>query len=168
MEKITQIELMMTVAFVLYAIAILLGRNQIKWSLPRWVHISVGCSGFFLDMWATWDMEQLRKSGWEGFEGSYLLLGHTIVSTLAVVLFITMVILGIRRKIKTHRRVVWFAFAPIWFISYTSGLILVTMNDDQMLALNASNSIKSSNISIQQPVLESIEVKRASEFLRLN
>lgn len=120
-EAITQIEIMMTVAFVFYAIAITLGRYQMRRGLPRWVHISAGCTGFFLDMWATWDMEQLRESGWEGFEGSYLLLGHTIVSTLAVLLFLTMVTLGVRKKIATHRFVVWYAFAPVWFISYSSG-----------------------------------------------
>lgn len=134
MAEITKIEIMMTVAFIFYAIAIFLGRNQRKWKLPRWVHFTMGGAGFFLDMWATWDMEQLRANGQSGFEGSYLLLGHTIVSTLAVLLFLVMITLGIRRKIVAHRRVVWFAFAPVWFISYTSGIVMVSINDHQLMA----------------------------------
>lgn len=139
MAEITKIELMMTIAFVFYTLAIYLGRNQKKWGLPRWVHFSAGGTGFFLDMWATWDMEQLRATGWTGFEGSYLLLGHTIVSTLAIALFLLMVTLGYKRKIKAHRKVVLFAFAPVWFISYTSGLVMVSINDDRLMSAFTSD-----------------------------
>jgi len=139
----------MTVAFALYATAIFLGRSQRKWKLPRWVHFSTGAAGFVLDMWATWDMEQLRVNGQTGFEGSYLLLGHTIVSSLAVVLFLIMITLAISGKIAAHRMVVWYAFAPVWFISYTSGILMVSINDDQLMAKLSPDSVIEKKISEQ-------------------
>jgi len=147
MTEITRIEIMMTVAFALYATAIFLGRNQKKWNLPRWLHFSTGGAGFFLDMWATWDMEQLRANGQTGLEGSYLLLGHTIVSTLAVLLFLIMITLAIRGNIAAHRKVVWYAFAPVWFISYSSGILMVSTSDIQLMTRSSPDSVIAQKIS---------------------
>ncbi len=133
MDKITEIKLLMTLALVFYAIAITLGRNHRKWNIPRWVHFSAGFTGFILDMWATWEMERLRHAGWEGYSENWFLFGHTIVSTLAIIFFLSMVFLGARHKIKIHRFVAWYVFVPAWVLSYTSGIFLVTVTDNDLL-----------------------------------
>jgi len=129
MEDITLIELMMTSALVLYSSAIFLGTKQRAWRLPRWVHFSCGFSGFYLDMWATWKMEELRHTGWETYGSDFLLLGHTVVSTLAIIFFLSIAFLGYRRKIKHHRFTIFYLFAPAWLLSYSSGVVLVLMGD---------------------------------------
>lgn len=123
--EITQIEIIMTLALLFYAVGIILGKKHRQWGLPRWCHISAGCIGFVLDMWATWKMEALRVTGWQYANNDMLLMGHTIVSTVAILFFLSMVGLGYKGKIAVHRKVVWFAFVPSWLASYTSGIALI-------------------------------------------
>ena len=125
MITITVIKIMMTLAMVFYAIGIYLGTKQRKLNLSRWVHVSFASVGFVLDMWATYKMEMLRTEGWTGLDMPVVLWSHTIVSTLAIVLFAVMVWLGYTGRIKWHRKVVWFAFIPMWLIAYISGIYLV-------------------------------------------
>ncbi|MDH5692461.1 MAG: hypothetical protein OEZ47_05095 [Gammaproteobacteria bacterium] len=134
MEALTEIKIIMTIALVFYATAIVLGKKHRKWGVPRWCHISAGVTGFVLDMWATWMMEQLRDHSTSNFFDNWFLVGHTVVSTLAIVLFLGMITLGLTRKINIHRFVAWYAFVPVWFLSYTSGIALVSMDSNEYLA----------------------------------
>lgn len=128
MDDITEIQVMMTAALGLYSLGIFLGLKQREWKLPRPVHFGCGFSGFFLDMWATWKMEALRHAGWEVYGNDYLLLGHTIISTLAIVFFLTIAYFGIRRKIRYHRITIFYYFVPSWLLSYSSGILLVIIS----------------------------------------
>lgn len=123
--EITEIEILMTLAMLFYGVAILFGKKHRDWGFPRWVHISAGCTGFVLDMWATWKMESLRATGWAYTSSDLLLISHTIVSTVAIIFFLSMVGLGYKGKIRVHRKVAWFAFVPTWLASYTSGIALI-------------------------------------------
>ena len=130
MDEITEIQIMMTAALVLYGLGIFLGLKQRKWKLPRFVHFSCGFSGFFLDMWATWKMEELRHAGWEAYGSDLLLLGHTVISTLAILFFLSIAFFGMRRRIRYHRIVIFYYFVPAWLLSYTSGIALVILSPD--------------------------------------
>lgn len=134
MNEITEIKIMMTIALILYGTGIVLGMNQRKWRIPRWTHLSVAFSGFYLDMWATWKMEQLRHEGWESYANNLFLLGHTIVSTLAIIFFLTIVFFGVRKRIKFHRVTIFYFFVPSWLISYSSGILLMMVSPDPNLA----------------------------------
>lgn len=125
--QITEIEWLMTAALLAYAIAIFLGRQQRAWRLPRWVHFSCGFGGFGLDMYATYLMEGLRAKGWSSAGWEPLLIGHTIVSTLAIVLFTLVAVFGYRRQINVHRRLIYYGFIPVWLMSYGSGLFLIVV-----------------------------------------
>ena len=122
-ETMTGIKILMTLAMIFYAIGIYLGVKQRSLKLPRFVHISFALFGFVLDMWATMLMESLRSESWEVYPP--LLASHTVVSLLAILTFLSMFLLGIKKKIKTHRKVVWWAFMPSWLLAYATGMALV-------------------------------------------
>ncbi|MDH5228820.1 MAG: hypothetical protein OEZ58_03645 [Gammaproteobacteria bacterium] len=142
MQEITLIKIEMTMALFFYASAITLGVFHRRWGLPRWTHFSCGLIGFSLDMWATWEMEQLRHNGWNMDAGGSILFAHTWVSLLAIILFLTMFGLGVGRKIKYHRILSLYIFLPVWLFSYGSGLFLVATQDQYLVSNTSATQVK--------------------------
>lgn len=123
-----QIELAMTIALALYALAFFWTRWYYGWK----IHASFAMMGFAFDMYATYLM---AGSTWSALsEASTLLLIHFVLSVLAILMFVIQGSLGVSVKVARpfvsrmeyrvlHRRFAT-VFFRVWALSYTTGLLL--------------------------------------------
>lgn len=123
-----QIELAMTIALALYALAFFWTRWYYGWK----IHASLAMLGFVFDMYATYLM---AGQTWGVLsEASTLLKAHFIFSMLAILMFVIQGSLGVSVKLARpimksahradHRKFATKVFFPAWALSYLTGLLL--------------------------------------------
>lgn len=113
---IFQIELLMTVALVLYFVAYRMAKNKNPY------HKGVAVTGFLMDGYGTFLMFRI-KSG-SILTGMFFSDLHTILSLAAIALFFVQLTLGLRKKIRFHKRFALWVFFPTWMLSFLSGAFI--------------------------------------------
>src|ERR1035437_3707613 len=124
-----QIEVWMTVAFLFYLAAFFLARKA--WH----THIILAVCGFIADMYATWLMVGMSRSGTSFWTISHGLQFHTLMAFVAIIAFLLQAGLGLRlmstndiitcaKYWKYHTRSAKYVFLPIWVLTYGSGFAL--------------------------------------------
>ncbi len=107
------IELIMTVALVLYFVAYFVARHGKK---RRLWHIPIAITGFVFDLYGTMMMYNLDLEG----VGTVTII-HTTLTLIAISFFFVQGYLGMTRQRAKH---IFFAqkiFLPMWVISFASG-----------------------------------------------
>ena len=109
------IEIIMTVALVLYFVAYWVARKAGRY---WWAHIVVALVAFGMDAWGTyimWRMD-LPLSGW-------VPIVHTTLTLIAIALFFVQAGLGALRRRQAHILFAKWVFLPAWVISFMSGFL---------------------------------------------
>ncbi|PIP73073.1 MAG: hypothetical protein COW88_03125 [Candidatus Lloydbacteria bacterium CG22_combo_CG10-13_8_21_14_all_47_15] len=106
----------MTGALICYLAAMFLAPKTQK----HWV---CAVTGFALDMYATYLMETYGREFVSNFSHTILYL-HTALAATAIILFLTIAFLGVKRHSK-HPMLAKYIFLPVWLASYISGIILI-------------------------------------------
>jgi len=107
------IELIMTIALVLYFVAYFVARRGKQYML--W-HIPIALIAFTFDLYGTWIMFNLDLTG-----VGIVTTIHTTLTLIAISLFFIQGYLGVTKQRAKH---IFFAqkiFLPMWVISFASG-----------------------------------------------
>jgi len=112
------IELLMTIALILYFVAYFIARNKGKYFLA---HVPIALIGFIFNLYGTFIMLTTLNT----VNYTPILIIHISLTLLALSLFFIQGYLGITEQAKKHRFFAEKIFLPVWIISFLSGFLFL-------------------------------------------
>ncbi len=109
MNEIHIIELLVTIAFILYVVSFIIANRNVQ------THIKIAVVAFILDIYATFIMFTIS----EKIDFNI----HTILSLVAIGLFCIQAFLGLLKLKEIHIIFAKWIFLPVWVLSFFSGFI---------------------------------------------